>query len=283
MIKFSVIIPTYNRANDLRRCLDSLVLQTYQNFEVLVCDDGSTDNTKEVVEAYQGRLSIAYYWEENWGGPAHPRNIGIKHAKAEWICFLDSDDWWYPKKLEECVKFLNSADIIYHDLDVYVDAHKKPVKSSHTRQIKSNAFNDLLVNGNALSNSSVVVRKSTLERVGGISENKELISVEDWDCWLRIAKVTDRFTYLPLVLGGYLVGQNISRSMNHAASLETLALIHISSVDSEVDKSIVKKRLYYSLARVYHINGNYRQALCLYIKSGLSVLIKRMLKFWYFL
>src|SRR5680860_1084245 len=112
MPTFSVIIPTYNRAKDIDQCLSSLLAQTYKNFEVIVCDDGSTDNTKDIVESYKDRLNIRYDWSENWGGPARPRNRGIKLSQADWICFLDSDDWWCPNKLEECVKYLDNYDAV---------------------------------------------------------------------------------------------------------------------------------------------------------------------------
>ena len=77
-IKFSIIIPTYNRALLLKRCLDSLCSQTYRDFEVIVCDDGSTDGTNEIINQFEDKLSLKYLYDTNWGGPARPRNNGIK-------------------------------------------------------------------------------------------------------------------------------------------------------------------------------------------------------------
>ena len=279
MVTFSVIIPTYNRAADLDRCLAFLVSQTYKDFEVIVCDDGSTDNSKEIVESYKNRLNLTYQWQENWGGPARPRNIGIKLAKAEWICFLDSDDWWYPNKLEECIKHLDVSDIIYHDLDIYNNAQKPPISRSRSRLVQGDIFGDLLINNNAISNSSVVVRKTILEQVGGMSERKDLISVEDWDCWLKIAKITKRFTYIPLALGAYWLGQNISRSVRHVEKLEALVLAHIGSLKSQKEKNFVKKILKYNQARIYQMNGYYIKAILFYLQSSLFVLIKKLFKF----
>src|SRR5437763_1133783 len=96
--RFSVVIPTYNRAAELERCLESLIAQTFHDFEVLISDDGSTDRSADVARAFSDRLTIQYRWSEHWGGPARPRNLGIRHAASEWVCFLDSDDWWYPTK-----------------------------------------------------------------------------------------------------------------------------------------------------------------------------------------
>ena len=112
----SVIIPTYNRNESLKRCIQSVIFQTYQNFEILVMDDGSTDGTKEIVTDFNDPR-IIYEWDDNWGGPAKPRNRGIKKSSGEFIAFLDSDDWWLPKKLEESVVVLEKgSDLVYHQL-----------------------------------------------------------------------------------------------------------------------------------------------------------------------
>jgi len=84
---FSIIIPTYNRAERLKIALESIFNQTFQDFEVLVCDDGSTDHTKDVVQLFVDKLDLTYIWEENWGGPARPRNNGIKKEKANGCAF----------------------------------------------------------------------------------------------------------------------------------------------------------------------------------------------------
>lgn len=276
---FAVIIPTYNRAPDLRRCLDSLVLQTHKDFEVIVCDDGSTDNTKEIAESYQDRLNLTYSWEENWGGPARPRNRGLKLAGGEWICFLDSDDWWYPNKLEECGRYLNSADIIYHDLDVYNRSSDKPLWRLRSRQLTDSPFRDLMLNNNALFNSGVIVKKSLLEQAGGITEDKRLISIEDLDCWLKIAKITNKFLYLPQALGAYWLEGNISRSIKHADSLAALWQRHVGGLSSDREKKFVTRTLKYNQARIYHINKKYGRALALYWQAGLKITAGRILRY----
>jgi len=206
---FSVVIPTYNRADKLKNCLESLLNQTYKNFEVIVSDDGSSDNTSEIVEAAKRRgLQVKYIYNSNWGGPARPRNIGIKNSKYKWICFLDSDDWWYPEKLENIVPFCNeNYDFIYHDFKLYVNGvlTKKRLKG---RQLKQPVFNDLFINDNCIINSAVCVRKDIIEKAGGFSEDKELIVVEDYDLWLRCSRITEKFKYIPEFLGGYDVGND---------------------------------------------------------------------------
>lgn len=224
----SIIIPTFNRAEALNRCLDSLIDQTFKDFEVLVCDDGSTDKTKEIVEKFTSSLNIQYYYDKNFGGPARPRNIGIKMARGKYVAFLDSDDWWLSEKLAVSVEALDAGeDLVYHDLYVFYENKSKSTKLKKlmTRELVHPVFDDLLLNGNAINNSSVVVRKSILEKAGNISEDVDLISVEDYDYWLHVAQITSRFVRLDGCFGWYCVGSdNISKSVKklHQAQLSVL-------------------------------------------------------------
>ncbi len=97
MPKVSVIIPTYNSANYLPEAIESVLAQTYKDFEIIVIDDGSTDNTKDVVAPYLDRIIFS---EVPNGGPARARNRAIRESSSEYVAFLDADDIWYPDKLE---------------------------------------------------------------------------------------------------------------------------------------------------------------------------------------
>ena len=109
--KVSVIIPTYNRADLLPRAIDSALNQTYKDFELIIVDDGSTDNTKKIVEEYQKKDErIKYLWEENSSGPARPYNLALKQCQGEYIAFLDSDDVWLPEKLEKQIAIFEEYD-----------------------------------------------------------------------------------------------------------------------------------------------------------------------------
>jgi glycosyltransferase involved in cell wall biosynthesis len=202
-VLFSIIVPTFNRAQDLDRLLDCLLNQTYKNFEVIICDDGSNDNSKEIVVKYSNKMLIKYFWSENWGGPAKPRNLGIKESVGEWLCFLDSDDWWYSNKLENCLKFINDFDFIYHKLHVFDSKGEFLTKRKIGFSFKNDMFQHLLIYGNCIPNSSVVVRKSILNYSGNFSENRNDISMEDFDLWIRISLFTKRFKFIDISLGVY--------------------------------------------------------------------------------
>lgn len=255
----TVVIPTYNRAEDLRRCLDSLVAQTYANFEVVVCDDGSTDDSGRVAADYADLLDLRYETAENFGGPARPRNRGIRMARAPLVAFLDSDDWWAPQKLQLSVTALNDgADVVYHDLFIARSkdqvTFKDCVVSSRPR---SPMFPALLCTGISIPNSSVVVRKELLERIGGISEERDLISVEDYDTWIRLSQLTEKFVRIPAVLGYYWVGGgNISAaSPRQIERIKMLYARHVKALAQEI-QPCAEGFLAYRIGRIAQMYGD---------------------------
>lgn len=272
----SVIIPTFNRAEMLKRCLLSLCEQTYKNFEVIVCDDGSSDNTKVVVDEFSHKLNIIYSYDNNSGGPARPRNRGLKIAKGDFIAFLDSDDWWYPNKLLICANYVKDYDLIYHDLDIYTNSDK-PKGAAKGKDLKVNIFKDLLLNGNVITNSSVLIRKSIVSLVGEISEDKSLVAVEDFDYWIRVAKVTNRFKYINQSLGGYWEGENISYSTKQIDRTKNLLDKYILELSSEEQKSALSLH-YFNSARMYHGLGLYTDAKKSYLKAIYKPNLSRSMK-----
>jgi glycosyltransferase involved in cell wall biosynthesis len=257
----SVVIPTYNRAIYLNRALLSLVTQTYKNFEVIVCDDGSTDNTKEVVDSFRNFLNIKYIFDKNWGGPARPRNNGCKVASGEYICFLDSDDWWKPQKLAVSVVALTrGADIIYHDLwDVRKECQYFKLKAQGVRSLYSPVYLDLMYNGSPLLNSSVAVKAELLNKIGGFSEDPELIAAEDFDCWVRLSKITNRFLYIPKVLGYYWTGGgNISNPKRTLITLKKILQPYFGDLSGE-NNIVLPTFWLYTFARAYYKNHDIKE------------------------
>lgn len=204
-MKFSVVIPTFNRAKKLNRALESLCKQSYKDFEVIVCDDGSTDNTNEVVKSFAQKLDIKYFFETNWGGPARPRNVGIKKASGEWVCFLDSDDWWFDNKMDKLEQAINKyeADVYFH----YFRCGNLVIGQYDVKNI-SCVYKDLLTNGNRIVNSSLCIRKKMLLTVDGFREDKNMIAIEDYDLLIRLAKIEARFFCINQPLGNYDIGDN---------------------------------------------------------------------------
>jgi len=260
--RVSVVIPTFNRARDIGRCLESLTGQTLRDFEVIVCDDGSTDDTAAIVERFAGRLDLQYRWAENFGGPARPRNIGLSLARAEYVAFLDSDDWWTPHKLELSVRALDAgADLVYHDLFMARRSdQKRSWRKSASRVLRQPILEDLMTQGNALNNSSVVVRRSVMQTAGGFSEQRELIAAEDYDAWLRVARVTDRFVRIPETLGYYWIGDgNLSNPRRTLVNLAALESLYAREFGELRERHSVYW-LPYMKARCHYLMGSYDMA-----------------------
>ena len=140
-MNFSIILPTYNRASFLSNAIKSVINQTYSNWELIVVDDGSTDNTKDIIEEYIGKDNrIKYIYQENFERSA-ARNNGITNSHGEWICFLDSDDLFHKTHLEEfksLIKLNNLKKGIYFsgvsigefskELEIYDLSHKNNIE-----------------------------------------------------------------------------------------------------------------------------------------------------------
>jgi len=200
--KVSIIIPTYNRCAWIKNAIDSVLQQTYQNFELLIIDDGSTDITKSVLTKYEN--SIKYFYQEN-KGPSSARNLGIRKAKGEFISFLDSDDRWLKRKLETQVKLAESdpnIKICYTD-EIWIRngirVNQKNIHKKHSGWIYQKCLPLCII-----SPSSVLMHREVFEEVGTFDEEQTVC--EDYDLWLRMSNVYPiRFINKPLIVkyGGH--------------------------------------------------------------------------------
>lgn len=260
----SIVIPTYNHANFLGRALKSVVDQTYTNWEIVVVDNHSTDNTNEVMEGFIDQR-ITYLKINNNGIIAASRNMGIREANGEWIAFLDSDDWWTKDKLQKCFEAINdNVDFIYHYLEISSNKprylRRRLVK---TPQVNAPVIKDLLVNGNKIHNSSVVVRKSLLLEIGGVNESPDVIAAEDFDTYVRIASITDNFICLPHTFGYYFVHDTNTSSIarkDMSISARNVVAGFCNLLDHQ-EKIRLKASFDYSRGRFNYSNGNYREAI----------------------
>jgi len=184
----SVVLPTYNRAHLLRRAVQSILNQTYQNFEVIVVDDCSSDNTENVVRSFCDER-IRYIRHERNRGAAVARNTGIKAAKGEYVAFQDSDDEWLPEKLEKQMKAFESAPsnlgVVYTSFWL-IDRNRKSFCPPLSVKQTDGEIHDALLEMNFVDTPTAVVRRECFEKAGMFDEN--LPRLQDWELWLRISK-----------------------------------------------------------------------------------------------
>ncbi|MCH5262966.1 MAG: glycosyltransferase family 2 protein [Lachnospiraceae bacterium] len=189
--KVSVVIPTYNREATIGASIQSVLNQTWQNLEIIIVDDGSTDSTRQVVEAFADDR-IRYICQEQNGGASHARNTGIRLAECEFVAFLDSDDEWLPEKLEKqmeaMVKASEDVGLVYCRMRV-LRGDRDPVicppLSMEQERLEGNLLTQLAVQ-NVIGTPTILARKKCLEQVAGFDEN--LRCLEDWDMVCRIAE-----------------------------------------------------------------------------------------------
>ncbi|MEA2017629.1 MAG: glycosyltransferase family A protein [Campylobacterota bacterium] len=179
-IVISVIIPTYNRENLILRAINSVLNQTLKVDEIIVVDDGSKDDTRCIVK----NLDIKYIYQEN-SGVSSARNRGIKEAKNDWICFLDSDDIWDKTKIEEQVLFhKNNKNILFsHTQEEWIFNGKIIKQKKHQQKPSGFCFEDNISHC-LIGPSTVMIHKSIFNDIGIFDEG--LLVCEDFDLWLRI-------------------------------------------------------------------------------------------------
>jgi glycosyltransferase involved in cell wall biosynthesis len=190
--KVSVIIPTYNRCESLKNAIRSVINQTYQNLEIIVVDDGSTDSTKESLVQFGDRIKVIC--QENQG-PSIARNIGVSHSSGEILTFLDSDDTWHHQKIEKQVHLLSQLGpkiVCCISNSILENSKGATTTSFHLAQLPSNLGagvllnpTELLTNRFLLFNQAVAIRKSAFQTLGGF--NRDLTILEDHDLALRLS------------------------------------------------------------------------------------------------
>ena len=218
--KVSVVIPNYNYGDYLSEALDSVLSQTFQDFEVIVVDNFSTDNSMEVIESKRSEKIRVIQFQNN-GSIGAARNRGVAEANGHFIAFLDSDDLWHPEKLAiQLRKTEGQADISFHDLKLF-GAHG--FSTFRGWSLGKNPLETLASEGNPLATSSVLARKSVLLEAGGFPEAAELVSVEDFALWLKLADNGASFLHIPRRLGKYRIHGGVT-SRTDSPSRAELAL-----------------------------------------------------------
>ena len=188
MPRVSVIITTFNRSALLVEALHSVLAQSFQDYEVIVVDDGSTDDTPARIAAFAGH--VRYLPLQHSGRLGHLRNAGVLAAQGDYVAFLDDDDLWHPAKLERQVSVLDgnaSTGLVYTDARLLLPdgSLSEPVLLTHQKQA-DDLFDHLIVSC-FIHPSTVLVRRSLLQQLGLFDTG--LTTQEDYDCWLRATRL----------------------------------------------------------------------------------------------
>lgn len=267
----SIVVPTFNHAVFLKDAINSLRKQTYSHWEAIIVNNFSSDDTIDIVAGFDDdRICLINFHNE--GIIAASRNCGIHHATGEFIAFLDSDDVWYPEKLAACVSALqDDNDLVCHG-ELWVGQSTRPRKMLYGPRPRA-TYNQLLYRGNCISTSATVVRRSILVELNGFSERPDFVTAEDYDLWLRIAKLTQRIEFIPQVLGEFRRhGGNASNAVLRNMSAE-LSVIgdHFSHQNRSILNRLRQRRrrglALYGAGRGLDSSGENFQALRFFARS----------------
>lgn len=187
-MKISIIIPTYNCGEYILEAIDSALGQTYEDKEVIVVDDGSTDRTRTILDEYVSVGKIKYFYNER-AGVAKARNFGLSQADGEMVAFLDADDVWVSNKLEKQVRLFTNSEIglVYSDMEFFGVGRLVGKRFSDIAKLRRGRVMDELIDENFISTSTVVARLKLVNKAGGFDE--EFSIGEDYALWLKIARM----------------------------------------------------------------------------------------------
>ena len=280
MTFFSIILPTYNDLENLKKSIRSIDRQTYKNFELIIVNDGSNDDTK----LYLSKLNIPYIkvvnLEKNSGGPATGRNKAIENSSGMWLCFIDSDDFWFKRKLEvmkNMIEEKSNCDVFCHNLISKNKISKKKIKLFSGPLSANQEYKDLLTIGNKLLLSGTCVNSKFLieNKIHFNSKKKKYISVEDYDFWLNLSFKDAKFFFIKEFLGIYLKHErNLTNNIIlHKKNLLFVIRNHVFRIQKfEKNKSRLWKQLYskhiIELIMIYFNKfNNYKTAFIYFINS----------------
>lgn len=241
---FSIIIPTYNHAKFLKKALHSVYEQKFKNFEVIVIDNYSIDNTSKVVNSFK---NIIYKKIKNRGVIGKSRNIGINLSKGKWLAFLDSDDYWSKNKLQIAFRLIKEKrfDLICHS-EWILNQQTSKKKIWCYGPFTKNFYKEMLIYGNRVSTSASIIKKKFIEdhKINFV-EKKEYITSEDYNFFLNIAHNHAKFLFLNKPLGYHLFHQESASSnkIKHLLSEKSVINNHVYKIQNftKNKKTLFKK------------------------------------------
>jgi glycosyltransferase involved in cell wall biosynthesis len=263
MPKISVIIPTYNREQLISRAINSVLAQTYKDYEIIVIDDGSTDHTKEALEPFEGK--IKYFYQDN-SGISGARNRGIEEARGNYIAFLDSDDAWMPEKLATQAEILDrdpSVGIVYSKMLILNEDGKhcgfKPDEKTGRN------FMELIEIRGDIATSTVMTRRECFQKVGRF--DPDLPPMEDFDMWLRISKFYKIYEVENVTLAYYYEhGQQATKDLKKVyeglVKLEHKILRMADEAPQKIKNKVIQRLTMhqYTLSRLYYKEGRLKDS-----------------------
>lgn len=235
----TVIIPTYNRAHIIKKSIESVLNQTLSPTEVLVVDDHSTDNTQEVIESIDDKR-VKYIKNFRKKGANGARNTGILKANTKFIAFQDSDDLWYPQKLEKQVKFMNSCKDCAICFSSFKLIQEDEVKIVPVNKINSEIIHSKLKTGNFISTQTILIKTSVAK---DLMFDEDLMRLQDWDFVLRAANTNKIYHLEEPLVDVEAQSDSITNNVHYLDAYEQIFNKH----PTLADENFYNKYIYYRI------------------------------------
>ncbi|MBQ6350767.1 MAG: glycosyltransferase family 2 protein [Methanobrevibacter sp.] len=264
----SVIMPTYNRARTLKRAIDSVLAQTYSDIELIVVDDCSTDNTKDIIDKYSDER-LRYVRLKKNSGACVARNVGIEKAKGEYIAFQDSDDYWEKEKIEQQIRSLRetASDLNFCRIEVFDGANQGVTRPNdrELKRVRKKGMLAALCDGNFISTQAIFGKAECFGKNGCLFD-ENLPRLQDFDICLRLSKGYKWSFCDKKLVRLYVQGDSVSR--NNAKMIRAVDII--SNKDYGLTKKDGRKlraHLYEDVGNLYYKTNDYKCAKMYYRKS----------------
>jgi len=253
----SVIVPMYNAEDYIVEAIQSVIQQSHTHWELLLIDDGSTDQTKNIIKPFLDDDRIRYFYQEN-NGQASARNRGIQKAKGTYVAFLDADDLWHKDKLQTQLKILRAKEVclVFSSINCITSEGKNLNRKigSNTGEYQGFIAFFLLAGGNiSIPNSSVMARKESIKQTGNFDERDEVRNLEDYNLWFRMLLRGCKFYGMDQVLGSYRIHKNQTTFDNPGLNLKMVNHLTILS------KNFPDKYKYFKFLILLRLAAYYKQ------------------------
>ena len=282
----SIIMPAYNVEEYITDAINSVISQIYSNWELIIIDDGSTDNTEKVVSEWLVKDNrIQYHYQKN-GKQGKARNLGVSESKGMYLAFLDADDLWLPEKLSIQIKEIQerNVDLVFSDSYVFNDSEIN--NTSKKMGIPAEVFYDqnsieMFLEGNRIPILTVLVKREKIINVGGFSEHLNIQNVEDYHLWLKMLISDCKFYSLNYVLAKYRVHNN-SVTSNDKVALKKIPFAFFDLIQLfPVYKKLIEKELKSKFKVIYKRNLFTKPELAVWIKNNTQYLSKPQMRYGY--
>lgn len=280
----SIIMPCYNASQFIKESIESVLSQTYENWELIIVDDGSTDDTATIIKIYVAADNrVRYFYQEN-GKQGKARNLGLTKSSGSFVAFLDADDLWLPEKL-----FVQILEIEKHDVDLvfsdsYIFNDSEVENLSQIMGIPDAVFYDkksiqMFLEYNRIPILTVLVKKEKIISSGGFSEQVQ--NIEDYHLWLKMLISNCTFYSSNFISSKYRVHQNSETAGINSSSNRILITLFNLSVEFPVYKKQIEHELKLKFKRIYKTNLFTKLELVVWIKKNTTYLSKSKLTYFY--